>query len=658
MIVVASEQASAPKLSSGLARGAMIAVSVVYLLLAMHTPIGVNTNAPHDDGLFMGHALSVLNGGWFGPYDQLTLAKGQGYTFALLAGYFAGLPVTFTHALLYLLGALCVTLAVGRLTHAAWFTLLLYVVLLLHPATQLPRVTRDAIYASQALLICGASFFLMMACRRDRFRGWLAACAGLLVGWFWLTKEEGMWLVPGLAVLFLGTGWLHRRRGGSIRALIQTSAVLVAVAITGILAYAGVNMHEYGKFVGVDFKETNFESAVAALQGVRVGDTVPNVPVPKRVRNTIYEVSPSFAELKGALDGNSPASGWSALSCQAYPATCGDIAGAWFVWALRDAVASKGYYRTPAAASAYYQRLTSEIEAACDSARLSCNASLLPLMPRITSTQLFTIPAKVGETIELLTFIKRAPVLDAEPSRTTAQVDALLGRPLQMPQRATDGVTYKMAGWYHAKGAEWFRLRCEDGDDANVTVRRLASPDVAKVLADPGAERQRFEMTVKTDPACPLQLQGVGKHAFNLAEMVGGRKAFAFGEETLFIDAYEVVGSKPLVDRPAEWVRSLRQGIRSVYAVLLPTLAGLGLIAYVAEFVLIAARRRPVTLQFVFSTSLWTLLVTRIGVVVLVDVSSFSAIDRLYLMPAYPLLCLAALLSVYGWFPARPGKPT
>jgi hypothetical protein len=636
---------------TGVGRGVIVALSVLYLIIAMHTPIGVFGTSPHDDGLFIGHALNVVNGNWFGPYDQLTLAKGQGYTFVLLLGYASGLPITLTHALLYLGSVLCVTLAVGRLTSVAWLPLVLYAVLLFHPAAQALRVARDSIYASQVLLICGALLFLMIACQRDQFRPLLAVGAGLLFGWFWLTKEEGIWMVPGLALLFFGTGWLHHRRGGSLRPLIKTSALFLAASIGVNIAYAAINMIEYGKFISVDFKEGNFESALSALQGVRVGDIVPYVPVPQAVRSKIYAASPSFAELKNYLDGDaSPGSGWRTFGCQVYPSTCGDIAGGWFVWALRDAVASKGYYKSPSAASEYYERLTNEIRSACESGRLTCSPSVVAFMPQITSSQLSTIPAKLLETIELLTFIKSRPQLYASSSSTTPQIEALLGRPLQVPQQVAGGATYKLVGWYHAKGTQWFRLRCEGGGDANVTIRRMPSPDVAKALGDTDALRQRFEIVVKYDPACPLELDGVGKHAVNFAELLAGPKAFSFGDETLYIDSHEVIGSTLLVDRLVDWARELRKLSISDYTMLLPLIGCIGLIAYLAQFVLIVTKRAQVTLLFVITSSLWLMIAARLAVVVLVDISSFPAIDPLYLMPAYPLLCLASLLSAFGLF--------
>ena len=54
--------------------------------------------------------------------------------------------------------------------------------------------------------------------------------AGLMLGWVWLTREEGLWLAPGLAILVAG---------GLYRAVVERgvlrfpTAALVALATFG-----------------------------------------------------------------------------------------------------------------------------------------------------------------------------------------------------------------------------------------------------------------------------------------------------------------------------------------------------------------------------------------------------------------------------------------
>src|SRR6185312_9386733 len=48
-----------------------------------------------------------------------------------------------------------------------------------------------------------------------------------------------------------------------------------------------------------------------------------------------------------------------------------EIAGGWFMWALRDATAAAGHATSGREAMAYYQRIADEVNAACDQGRLA-----------------------------------------------------------------------------------------------------------------------------------------------------------------------------------------------------------------------------------------------------------------------------------------------
>ena len=52
-----------------------------------------------------------------------------------------------------------------------------------------------------------------------------------------------------------------------------TLAMVIAVFGAIQLGFGAVNWAVYGKFVGVDFKEANFQRALRAIDGVRSGGT-------------------------------------------------------------------------------------------------------------------------------------------------------------------------------------------------------------------------------------------------------------------------------------------------------------------------------------------------------------------------------------------------
>lgn len=428
-------------------------MALLYLALAMHAPMAVRGDLVHDDGLFMQNAVDLINGHWLGDYDNRTLAKGPGYPLFLALGFVLGLPVSLSHALLHVAACLGFSRAVLQLTSSRRLQWTLYALLLWHPALLYGRVIRDTIYSSQVLLICAGVICLLTATRQCRLRPWLATGTGIAIGWFWLTREEGIWLLPALILLVLLAIWSQSSATRCWRTLLQGLALVVCAFIAVNVGNRAINQSAYGVFVNTEFTGGNFKRALAALQNVRVGAPQPYVPVPEQARAAIYEQSPAFAELQWYLeDEASPGYFWRDFGCGFYPGSCGDMAGGWFMWALRDAVAHYGYYDNAVDADTYYQRLANEVEAACQSGALTCRNGWLALIPQMAPEQWRQAPKATLRAIELLTFLREKPepamTLPTVPPERAAEVKRMLGRPLTTslgqvpPEAATD--------WQHA----------------------------------------------------------------------------------------------------------------------------------------------------------------------------------------------------------------
>ena len=153
------------------------------------------------------------------------------------------------------------------------------------------------------------------------------------------------------------------------------------------ISYSAMNYYVYGKFVGVDFKEGNFQAALRALQSVRSGGIRDFVAITQSARKRIYKVSPNFASLKQYFDGEE-SDGWRDITCKVYPSACGEIAAGWYVWALRDAAAATGHYISPKEASAFFRQISRELNAACKDGRLECQPQLISFMPPVSWQQL------------------------------------------------------------------------------------------------------------------------------------------------------------------------------------------------------------------------------------------------------------------------------
>ena len=74
-----------------------------------------------------------------------------------------------------------------------------------YDAGNLSRLMRQNLYTPLALLVI-AGMVQLYARRRESWRRQAgpAVLAGLSLGGFWLTREESVWLVPAVGLLFFG----------------------------------------------------------------------------------------------------------------------------------------------------------------------------------------------------------------------------------------------------------------------------------------------------------------------------------------------------------------------------------------------------------------------------------------------------------------------
>ena len=66
---------------------------------------------PHDDSLFLEHALNILNGNWLGDYFNKTLIKGVGYPLFIVVSAIFGIPLIALQHLFY--AAICFLVVVA-----------------------------------------------------------------------------------------------------------------------------------------------------------------------------------------------------------------------------------------------------------------------------------------------------------------------------------------------------------------------------------------------------------------------------------------------------------------------------------------------------------------------------------------------------------------
>ena len=418
---------------------------LVYLVGVSSFPATILMGQEFDDALYIRLGLNIANGNWLGTYNELTLVKAPMFPVFLAAFSFTGIPFNIAQHCLFFLGCIylaniashvCKSKAVGIFLFAAVVTCPSYYTI--------TRVIRDPLYTTLTLFLVGSWIELFLL---DRLRGArlsFAAMVGTLSAAYWLTREEGIWILPCLGIITLG-GFVRSLAGGSAERSKRgwsVSSYLLVVLLFASATAVGVgllNKMTYGRFVLVEMGEGNFQRALVALQRVGEPYNRPYLPLPREARQLVYAESPSFAKLKDFLDPPDHSSRWINAACRPLPSTCGDIGGGWFLWALRDVLSKSGMYETPEKAAAFYRSIANEVEAACGSGRLKCSAWLPPLVPAIPATQWTKLPNTLLKTVGLLLNFPPPKPPDIRPSDLTSRDGAEALEFLNRPYHVLEG---------------------------------------------------------------------------------------------------------------------------------------------------------------------------------------------------------------------------
>lgn len=389
---------------------AAIAVALLIVLklwLVSWQQVAAEAGARFDDELFLRLAEHLKSGRWLGPYDELTLIKGLMYPLWIAAVSSLGLPLLTMQTLLH--AAACVTLllalreALPNLSSRLW----LFAVLLFDPGTYdstAQRVTREGIYTALTMLLLACLIRIASHTSEKRIVNfvWGGVC-GFLLAAFWLTREEGPWILPAV-LLLLGYAAVRAARAESRMRKLRVGAFVFApvlIAFACGLIVVLINQRYYGAATVIELKSRPFEQVYGALTRVGPENYIKWVPVPEPSRELAYEVSPAFAELRVYLDGAEtedpvPAAEDFTLS------RFGDMTGTWFVWALRDAAASAGHHTSLAEAQRYYEQIATEVNTACVDGRIPCGPPRASLAPPLRREYVAQGPSAFGKMVNVL----------------------------------------------------------------------------------------------------------------------------------------------------------------------------------------------------------------------------------------------------------------
>jgi hypothetical protein len=653
----------------------------------------------YDDQLFVKLGWYISRGEWLGPYDFKTLIKGPFYPLFIAGVHAIGVPLLMAQHLLYALFSLVAVIAIRPAVRNRWLLLMLLTFLLFNlgtyssPTSQ--RLLRDGIYPALVglVLACGTGLLLRVTSPRGegRLLPWSLGLGVALSG-YWLTREESVFLMPSTAILLVAAlaavirqHWLQRTTQAGkpqrVWAMVRPVAMLVLpwIVLSGsLLSISYLNYRYYGFFGTNELKAPWMTAAYGALARIKSSSTDRYVPAPRDARERAYEVSPTFAQLRSNIEGQ-PGQFWQMISENQERRSKGDIAGGWFIFALRGAVAANGHSNSIADAEKFYRAMASEINDACDSGKIPAKPRHDSFAPPITRE---LIPPLWDGVWRSMAYTLTVPDFSVEVPPSTLPPWAEVQMTRMSNQRMVGLNTMVVSGWAFSptKGSVQVSLQTEvpvkpaggpadaaqptppGGVDSRtgwviVPQQVTRGPDVSVYngLARAGifthaAYDSRFTITT-TDPR-PVQLAfTVGDQ---LIDRVGIRVGSGQSNDLICAidEAYISEGGETNFTAVDKWRLKSLEFIGQMYQKSLRPLAICGAAAWLLTLVLVVMGYR--SLLPVVTLAMGVAYAARLAIASMLDTTSFPAVSMGYLASAFPPLLMFIGVAVLNLMVAVP----
>jgi hypothetical protein len=626
---------------------------LAFVYLRSSYPLYAITSAGHDDALFLRLGIDIGQGSWLGAFDHKTLAKGPGLSLLLAVADAIGVWFQIVEAVLYAGVVVSVAWVLGQLGLAWWTVVAVVFLLLANPyiwSASGARLLREELYISAFLMSLVLTLSLILTTQAlwsQLVKGFLA---GAFLGFAYLVREEDIWLTGILAVA-LTLVILRALIRGLISIQLKTAIQCCAIPLIFYLGFAAVvapvkllNLQYYGWGIVSEFRAEEFKSAVGAL--MRVGERHPSryVYVTNEAMETAFAVSDAASTLEPVWDKIHTR--WSRTGEYLNDKGDSELYGAWYVWALRDAVKAAGHYKTGHRALSFYVELSRDINQACDAGRIACRARQDTIRPAL---MLRDIPRLISSTAAGLWYtvrVKGSPDLfQSEDSIALERWESLIG-PVSSANMREGSPWFTLEGWVAHAGSKPNVSASHNQDMSGFQIETSDAPGVDKYFArngQPTIKSTKFKIT----DYCPQELCRLtvsNSEGDQIAVNIQNPTKRKLSLESPFTGY--LINVTPLYSHKEYFVEKfqkthliiIKAAVNTVQFIipLLTITATVGLIGYV-----FCLRRRPDTDKIAIVTIVAaSAVISRCLIIGYIDITSWRAVSAGYLGPAYPFMIL------------------
>jgi hypothetical protein len=633
-----------------------------------------STYSPHDAGLFFRTVRNLLEGLWLGPFDNLTLAKGPLLSLLAAFAHLLGFPYKPLEFFLYLCICLWFALFINRCTRSEWLAIGLFFALAFNPVSWSSYnmiFMREPLYMITSLAVFVACAWAFWGERTNRKTVWFGMALGLSFAMFWLTREEGIWLYPALA-LMVGFAILLPRSGESFflsciangKHLAKVMSVAVLFGSITIGTVAAINYQHYGRFITCEFRSPEFLHAYSALARIKSSINERFYPVSSEAIKLAFSVSNTAAKLEPEFRRATDLHRQSLSSDNTSPENETEereFNGAIFMWALRHAAQRVGVYSDARNATGFFQRMGDEINAACDDHRLRCNEKRETFAPPLpwehAGDFAKSFALAMWKIVSLAYDSELKPLESIHGLGRLGEWEELLGQIAPSQQILDEERRMIVHGWIASPDfPPNLGLQIPDLGNKIFQLTLFEAPALDRMFAKKKQEQmvaRHFTLSTNClEQDCTLEAisgkTALGRVSMSKIPNIGfvefseNFKMFVLGKKEI-LSLYNPLVSRPYLEQGKLWIMNHFGMVYNFVFCLFAGLATLGVLIH-----LLWKNRLPhCTIPWCLACVAIAAMLTRAAIIAYIDTESWTAVTVNYLMPAYGF---SVLYSVLGTF--------
>jgi hypothetical protein len=379
----------------------------LFKLWVVHTEEIYGSSTEYDALWYVGSAKHWY---WGATYSWTAFVRPCAYPLFIAVVHFLGIPLRIAIELAQMAGYGALIAALRKAAVPRWLCLVLFALMILHPASFLynNHSMSDSFYTAILPLALGGSLLTLFT-KKFLHAVWTGAAYAVL----WNTREESFLIPVIVAVFFVLALW--QRHDGTTRKVhlvfwLKRAGALAGALFALVTAIYSANYATFHSFAKSDLSSPSFEKAFKALLRIKPSYSLRYIAVNVEALRLAYQVSPTFAQLKPQFEmvagRNWTNPVFDTLGVREY--------GPWFMWALRNMTANAGYYKDPVSTNAFYRKAAREINRACDEGRIPSRFVLSSFLDPGAVERIGYLPQSIPRIARLFLFRHRKVMVRAD----------------------------------------------------------------------------------------------------------------------------------------------------------------------------------------------------------------------------------------------------